>query len=323
MRTLVVYRTELTTAPADVRVALVADQVFASSARDVDAVETVLLATCERFEVYASSDSRDVGCMLRAACGSHPVTRSAGVDAVRHLFRVASGLESRIVGEPHVLGQLRSALAQATERGTAGLELRAVFRSAIDCGRRVRERCAFGAAGEGYVARALAMLQSELGPLADRHVVIVGAGALGRELARALRQTGVGRLTIVGRHAPRIQALAGEVSGAWVTLDAFGAGFPCDAIITAVSAAQPVLGATTIGACHPRLVIDLGAAPNVDLDATTLGVRLVGLASLGGPASASVAAAKAALLVEAEVDRFVLRHRRTWPHPARLARLAS
>jgi glutamyl-tRNA reductase len=325
MKELALYRGDLTSGPDGIQPSLVtlAEAVRRGELRDDTPgdTEVVALATCERVECYLSRDDEHLVRRLRAAGAMASMHRLVGEDAVRHLFRVAAGLESRIPGEPHILGQVRSALAHSTQEASVGPTLTALFRAAIDCGRRVRRACHFGAHGDSYVARAIDVLRAELFPLARQHAVIVGASTLGREVAHALRAAGVERLTIVGRHPPRIETLAREVGGEWVTLDRFSRGLACDAIVTAVACAVPILRTETVAACRARLVMDLGGTPNVSRDGPLGEVRLVRLADLAGHPAACAPVEQAAQLVDREVQRFAAAQRGTWR--TRLSRLAS
>lgn len=262
--------------------------------------EVVVLSTCERFEVYHAAGSATIRALLhRSRLDEYRPTIRTGIESLRHLFRVASGLESRIRGEPHVLGQVRAALGQARQHRTVHHLMADVFAYAIRCGRRVRDQADLGTPWATYAARAVDRLHEELDGLAARHVAVVGSGALARETARALRQVGTGSLTIVGRHEGRRNELARELGAHGLALDALRAtptGF--DAIITAVAAARPVITVETLHACDTRLFIDLGSAPNIDPRVDALpGVRVVRLEDLVGsePSAREVDRAEAAL----------------------------
>lgn len=307
MNDLVLFRCDLAATSSDTHAALaaLAERVRVRlSAQPPAANEVVSLTTCERVEVYACLDARATVCPVGGSAVPS-MKQSSGVDVVRHLFRVASGLESRIPGEPHIVGQVRAALHQGMQDRTIGPSLTALFRAAIACSRRARRHSRISADGDSYVARTMRVLRQALGTLAQRHVAVVGTGALGREMARALHADGVARLTLVGRHPAPLATLAREVSGEWMTLHAFQLGHPCDAIVTAVSSAMPILDAKSLAASRPGLVVDLGAPPNVAAQDHSHTVRLVRLSDLGHGARANEAIRQATRVVEDEVERFV------------------
>lgn len=277
----------------------------------------VVLHTCERFEVYTSG-GYDAGALL-AESGFAAVDVSHGSAVFRHLLRVASGLESRIPGEPHVLGQVRHALAAAA--ATVTPELSRAFATALRCARQVRDRSALGAREGGYAARAVATVMRTF-PTGGAHVVVVGSGAMARNVARGLDDAAIGRLTIAGRHGPSVELIARSVQARGVALDRFVEGHvTCDAVVTAVSSRQPLVTPATLRAMGARLVVDLGAVPNVAPEvpgrAIPAMVRLDDLAT----GDRSHAFEVAERLVEREVTRYaaVLRAQCAHRSPTRKA----
>jgi glutamyl-tRNA reductase len=272
--------------------------------------EVVVLSTCERFEVYHANHAVATTALLHRSVPDEyrPITRT-GIESLRHVFRVASGLESRIRGEPHVLGQVRSALEQARRHRTVHHLLSDVFAYAIRSGRRVREQANFGAPWANYAVRAADRVHAELDGIATRHLAIVGTGALARETARAAAQRGVGALTIVGRHEGRRTELASEFGAGSLSLETLRTTpTSFDAIVTAVTVARPVITTDTLSVCDTRLFVDLGSAPNVDPRVDALpGVRVVRLEDLvlGGSESSNVEAERAETVLERQLVRYL------------------
>ena len=288
-----------------------ADAVHAEASRFGE--EVVILSTCERFEIYFTSASVAVNALVRGS----PLTADACTErdeaAVRHLFRVASGLDSRIPGEPHVVGQVRDALEVAQRRGTAHRGMVDLFRRALECGRRVRARIPFAAGAAGYPTRVIDRLRTELGTLAGRHVLIVGTGVLAADVARSLRDEGVDRLTIAGRHEMRVAEFAQRFDARPLILAALhDEPLRFDAVVTAASTSQPIIGAAMLRTCRCDLLVDLGASPNVDPAVRSLrGVRVFGIDDLGGATVRASTLARAGDAVERELTLYRSQRRRS------------
>lgn len=262
----------------------------------------VVLHRCERLEVY-TSDHRDARAVLSVS-GFANIECLTECDAFRHLVRVASGLASRIPGEPHILGQVRTALAVAQQSGTASPNLVRVFASAIRAARVVRDRSSLGAREGGYAARAVAAVVSAFARPCEVHALVVGSGAAARDVAMALSAASIGRLTISGRHAPSVAAIAHDVRAEGIELSAVLAGhFTCDAVITAASPRQPLLTVDALEVMGARLVVDLGFVPNVAPCDGGSAIPILRLEDLVmGPRSDACDVAER--LVEREVARF-------------------
>lgn len=238
--------------------------------------EAVLVSTCNRAELYAACDDIEAARADLVAFVSqfHEIDRGAlaphiygvaGLDAARHLFRVAAGLDSLVVGEPQILGQVKDAHAVATEARTVGPLLNRLFHSSFAVGKRVRAETGLGsgAVSVGYAAVALA--RKIFGDLAGRSVLVIGAGEMGKLTALHMKSQGVQQVTIISRtmaHAARTaDAIGGASAAPWDEMDtALGA---CDIVITATGAAAPVLTAARVGAVmrprrgRPLFIIDI------------------------------------------------------------------
>ena len=193
--------------------AKIADQVLQSSL----VTEALVLSTCNRVEVYAVVKAFHGGIMAigqvlseRSGMSLRDLTKYAYVRyaeaAVEHLFAVASGLDSAVVGEQQVLGQVRRAYAAAEADHTVGHVLHELAQRALATGKRVHSETAIDAAGTSTVSVALGMADAQLGGLVGRSAVIVGAGSMGALSAKHLVCAGVERIHVVTRSLPHATA---------------------------------------------------------------------------------------------------------------------
>ena len=184
--------------------------------------EAMLVSTCNRVEVYAVVDAfhgglADVSAVLERHTGmalpeltEHVYVHYAG-SAVQHLFAVAAGLDSMVVGEAQILGQLRDAYSAAAGAGTVGRVLHELAQQALRVGKRVHADTGIDTAGASVVSEALADATLALGGLAGRRAVIVGAGAMGGLAAAHLRRAEVAEIVVLNRTLARARRLA-EIS---------------------------------------------------------------------------------------------------------------
>ncbi len=185
--------------------------------------EFVMVSTCNRFEIYVASDDtlglpdalRELlGMDKREWDGLQPFTYVCKQErAADHLFRVACGLESMVLGESQILGQIVDSYERARTKGTVGPLLSRLFLDAITVGKKIRSVTPIGEKPVSS-ASAMARILREIHPdLQDKRIAIVGAGSMGRSAARYLHDTGVRQLTIINRSAEKAELLAREVDG--------------------------------------------------------------------------------------------------------------
>lgn len=208
-------------------------------------------------------------------------------DAARHLFRVAAGLESMVVGEAQILGQVRDALAAAEQEDTIGDELRALFTTALKMGKRVRTETEIGRADVSVAGLAVRVAREELGGLRGRSALVVGAGRTSQLCAELLRAEGVGRLMVTNRTSAAAADLAQRVQGEELPFARLAEGVAAtDIVMSATAAPTPVLSAATTARAlasrtAPLVIIDLAVPPDVDPAAGKLpSVRLFSLDEL-------------------------------------------
>jgi len=216
--------------------------------------EAVILSTCNRAEIYAASDEtaatradleRFIGEFngVGAADVAPHIYDLGDLEAARHLFRVAAGLDSLVVGEPQILGQVKDAHAAAAEAQTVGPVLNRVFHSSFGVGKRVRTETDLGAGAVSVSYAAVALARKIFGDLAGMSVAVIGAGEMGKLTALHMKKQGVQHVTIVSRtmaHAARTaEAIGGASAAPWDEMDAaIGAS---DIVITATGASSPIL----------------------------------------------------------------------------------
>jgi glutamyl-tRNA reductase len=216
--------------------------------------EAAIVSTCNRAEIYAVCDddsaarqdvTRFIGDFTQvpvADIGPH-LQQSVDLDAAKHLFRVAAGLDSLVVGEPQILGQVKEAHTAASEACTAGPVLNRLFHSCFGVGKRVRTETGLGSGAVSVSYAAVALAKKIFGDLNGRNVAVIGAGDMGKLTAMHMKTQGVHHMTIVSRtmgHAARTaQAIGGASAAPWEELDNVLSA--SDIVISATGAAQPIL----------------------------------------------------------------------------------
>jgi glutamyl-tRNA reductase len=251
--------------------------------------EAVVLSTCNRSELYGvpSDPGAPVTDAMEVFLTSfHGISREqldgrlyrrAGADAVRHLFRVASGLDSMMLGEAEILGQLRTAYVQALDHGSTGPVLNRMFQAAIEVGKRVRSETEVGARPMSVALAGVKLAERVFGRLRGRSALILGAGAVAEQVVDSLRSRGIGRLRVVNRSFHHAEELAKRVGGEaveWASLEAM-LGVP-DIVIASVGGTGAVLTKALLEKAiaarggRPMFVVDLGVPRNVTDDAAGL-----------------------------------------------------
>ena len=297
--------------------------------------EAVVLSTCNRTEVYlvaerfhgAYDEVRDFFSDLTFL----PPERFADSlyvhhdgEAVRHLFDVAAGLDSAVPGEHEVLGQVRAAWDVARSEGASGRHLNLLFRHSLEVGKRARSETSIAQRVTSVSQAAVVLAAEELGDLAGRNAVLVGAGGMGRAVAGFLLDAGVAGLTIANRSPEAAADLVASVG-------AEGGGDRClvvplaeveqrlhdaDLVVTATGAPAALLGVPAVAAAlggrsEDLVLVDIGVPRDVDPAVAELdGVRLLDMACVSALTDASLAerhreVAAVRAIVEDEVQRFV------------------
>src|SRR5271170_7134281 len=216
--------------------------------------EAALLSTCNRVEVIGvtSDPDRAEEEVVRFLAGDRKVERAAfgdalyhfsGRDAVRHLFRVGASLDSMVVGEPQILGQLKLAYAQAAEAATVGLVLHRAFHKAFQVAKRVRKSTLIGHGSVSVSSAAVSLAGQIFDTLGNKTAMLMGAGKMAELTARQLKSIGIESLLITSRTFDRAVALARELGGTAVPFESYKPYLRiADVVIGSVAATKPILG---------------------------------------------------------------------------------
>lgn len=249
-----------TTAPVEIREQVV----FAGQdvGRALEAVrglggidEALLLSTCNRTEFYLVGDEdadRRLGEWLHrdrrlAAALGEALFAKAGDDAIRHAFRVACGLDSMILGEPQILGQLKDAYRQAEVSGTLGTQLARLFQHSFSVAKKVRTDTDIGSSPVSVAYAAVSLAQQFYARFDQHTAVLVGAGETIELVARHLAAKGIGRLFVANRNVDRAQALAHEFGGFALPLSELAGTLPeADILVTSTASLEPVISAAAM-----------------------------------------------------------------------------
>jgi glutamyl-tRNA reductase len=290
--------------------------------------EAVVLSTCNRTELYlvvgdpVEAESIVLGALARRA-GVRPTELVGGIyslrncDAARHLYRVASGLESMVIGEAEVQGQVKRAYEAALSAQSTGPLTNKLFRAALATGKRVRTDTAISA-GRGSVASvAVDAAHDALGDLAARHVLIIGAGETAELTARALSEQGVSTMFVANRRRERAIALAQRFGGGTIAFDALPAELErADMVIASTSSPHALVGAEELAlVCEarggrPLLLLDLAVPRDIDPECADLpGVSVYDMDDLQAVVARNLEvrsgeALRAERVVEDEIQRF-------------------
>jgi glutamyl-tRNA reductase len=251
--------------------------------------EAVVLSTCNRSELYGVADAAFAPItetLEEFLTSYHGISRAeidgriyrwTGADALRHLFRVAAGLDSMLLGEAEILGQLRSAYGKALENGSTGPLLNRAFQGALEVGKRVRSETEVGARPMSVALAGVKLAERVFGNLKGRAALVVGAGAVAEQVVEHLRNRGIGSLRVVNRSFDRAAELATSMGGeaiAWDSLERVLAA--PDIIVTSVGNVGALLTRDMLERAiasrggRPIFVVDLGIPRNVASDAAGL-----------------------------------------------------
>ena len=297
-------------------------------------LEHAVLQTCYRVELYVRLTSgvehaRDE--LVEALSTAHGVPRELlldhlyvheGEDVARHLCRVSAGLDSLVLGEAEILGQVGHAFEVASAEGTAGPVLTLLFRTAISAGRRARSETAIGTNPATASSMALALAEGTLGELGDKRVLVVGAGRVGLQTLQAAEGRGIARVAVANRTLARAVEVSDQFGATAHDLGELETALAAaDVAITATSSETPVVGVEVLRAAmrqrseRPLVLVDLAVPADVERDAGEVeGVRLFDVDDLRAGLDDALAARlrevpKVEALVEDEVEDFGRRYR--------------
>ena len=292
--------------------------------------ETLVLSTCNRSEVYGVPPETTHECapglssflsefhevrpdVLRVSLYHH-----YDRNAVRHLFRVAAGLDSMMLGEAEILGQVREAYRFAHEQGATGPVLNRLFQAGLEVGKRVRSETELGTRPVSVASAGVKLAERIFGKLKNHTALVLGAGTISEQVVVQLRDRGIAQLLVMNRSLERAQKLAAEVRGTVVPWGEWDAALQTpDVVVSSVAAEDPILHREVIERAmaargnRALLLMDLGLPRNIDAAAAELyNVYLYNLDDLGeiveqGRAMRQSEVPRAEAIVEEHVGKFL------------------
>jgi glutamyl-tRNA reductase len=302
--------------------------------------EAMVLSTCNRVEVLTAAEpGADVAGFLERHLALEPALLRPHLyeyrdrEAVRHLFRVAASLDSMVVGEPQILGQVKDAYAVAREAGTVSSQLEPLLQSAFAAAKKVRSETEIGSTTVSIASVAVDLAQKIFGSLHGKTVFLVGAGKMSELAARHLVKAGAGTILVANRTEDRAVQLAGRFAGdasprvvAWSEMRAAAAA--ADIVITSTGAQEPIFRREDGQAFlhrrknKPMFFIDIAVPRDVDPEMNRLeGIFLYDIDDLQSVAAAHLAertreAGDAEAMIAAEVERYDRKLRAVQAGPA-------
>jgi glutamyl-tRNA reductase len=294
-------------------------------------IEGMILSTCNRVEVAVTADGHSdaqesVESFLAEARSVEPAWVSPYLyhyndqDAIRHLFRVASSLDSMVVGEPQILGQLKSAYSMAKECGTLSGFLDQVVTRAFNVAKRIRTETEIGSSAVSVSYAAVELARDIFGTLKGKRVLLVGAGEMAESAARHLRRAGVGEIFVTNRTRTRADLLAEEFGGRAIDYEGFLGVLPeIDIVIASSGAPHFILTSGEMREVinrrrnRPMFLIDIAVPRNIEPAVNALeGVFLYDIDDLGRVVTSNLEARKnvaeqAEEIIDEEVQRMLVR----------------
>ena len=271
------------TAPVALRERLaVAESELSHHLQDVKAAtgadESMILSTCNRTEVILAGEASQTAMLewlaQRAEVDPERMRQHVycyqDVDAARHLMRVAAGLDSLVIGEPQIFGQLKTALGAAKSAGAAGSLLNQTLQSVFGAAKRVRTQTEIGKEPVSVAFAAVKLAEQVFDPLSECNAVLLGAGETCALVGRHLNQRGIGQLTVVNRGLGRAQDLASDLGGRAMPLTRLGDALEdADILVCSTAAPLPLVGKGMVERAlkqrrRPILIIDVAVPRDVE-----------------------------------------------------------
>ena len=319
------------TAPVEIReqVVFAGDEIGPAlcRVRDLDGVrEAVLLSTCNRTEFYVMSNDegqRRLGEWLRDSKSLDPsfgesMFRLSGDEAIRHIFRVACGLDSMVLGEPQILGQLKDAVRDAESAGVVGKELGRLFQHTFSVAKKVRTDTEIGSSPVSIAYAAVSLAQQFFAGFGQHTAVLVGAGVTVELLAKHLTRKGIGRLFVANRDVDRARVLANRFGGFALPLSELEGTLPeADILITSTASADTIVTFEQVSAAikarkrKPIFAVDIAVPRDIDPAISTLDdvylytVDDLDKVVLEGQESREAAAIDAGQILDDEIARYL------------------
>jgi glutamyl-tRNA reductase len=327
------------TSPLEVRDALVlSDEEVGRAIRALreraGASEALVISTCNRTEVYARAAELPnppafVAALLQEIKGLDLVGPGKSYlytyrepDSIRHLFRVACGLDSQILGEPQITGQVKDSLTLAAKLGGSGPVMERLLDAALRCAKRARTETGIGRGPVSSAYAAVNLAAKVLGSLEDKKVLLIGAGEMAGLAACHFMEGGVGQFMIANRSRERAEKLGATMNARAISLEAIPVALPgADIVVSATSSKEPIVlepmvrNAMKIRKNRPLLFLDLAVPRDVDPQVAKLpNVFVHDLDALGALVAQSLAHRRAEMpkveaIIDSEMARFLRWHR--------------
>ncbi len=297
--------------------------------------EAVVISTCNRTEIYlvvgdpVQAEADVLGLLARRASIrptelAQEIYSPRNCEAARQLYRVTAGLESMILGEAEIQGQVKRAYEAAMQAGTTGPLSNRLFAAALTTGKRVRSETGIGSSRVSVPSVAVDLAQDVLGDLGERRVMLLGAGETSELTAQALAHQGVGTIFVANRHADRALSLAQRFGGSVVGLDKLPEQLlEADIVVSSTSSPHPIVGSEELalvmdqrrdrggrGGPEPLLLIDIAVPRDIDSRCGDIdGVTLYDIDDLQAVVQRNLGARReivpqAEQIVEEEIHRF-------------------
>ena len=288
--------------------------------------EAVLLSTCNRTEFYVVSNEGDLGELRDWLQNDQELDTQAQKalftldkdDAIRHIFRVACGLDSMVLGEPQILGQLKDAYRQAQQAGSVGNQLSRFFQHTFAVAKKVRTDTEIGSNPVSVASAAVTLAKQFFAGFGRHTALLIGAGVTMELVAKHLDSKGIGRLFVANRDINRAQALAGLFSGFALPLSEIEGILPeADILISSTASSEPVISleqmtrAVQARKRRPVFIVDIAVPRDIDPEVSELGdVYLYTIDDLGkliveGRSNREAAAVDANQILDEEIQRYL------------------
>ena len=242
--------------------------------------EAAILSTCNRTELYCHADGPDVSVISAWLARHHQLPADAILpylytfedqSAVRHMLRVASGLDSMVLGEPQILGQIKVAYKDAQEAGTVGALLSRLFQHTFAAAKQVRTDTAIGASPVSVAFAAVTLAKQIFTDLSGHTALLIGAGETIELVARHLHESGIGRMIVANRTVDRAHALASEFNGYAISLSEMPAHLSeADIVISSTASQLPILGKGSVESAlkarkhRPMFMVDIAVPRDIE-----------------------------------------------------------
>ncbi|MHB8534330.1 MAG: glutamyl-tRNA reductase [Sulfuricaulis sp.] len=244
--------------------------------------EVAIVSTCNRTELYCGLESAHDERVIEWFCGYHRLNRSdihpylyqhPDQAAVKHVFRVAAGLDSMILGEPQILGQMKEAFATAHKAGATGKMLNRLFQQTFTVAKQVRTDTAIGASAVSVASAAVRLAKQIFNTLSEQTVLLIGAGDMIELCARHLQDQGLGHMIVANRTVARAQQLAGPFGGEAISLAEIPTRLAdADIVITSTASQLPILGKGTVERAlktrrhRPMFMVDIAVPRDIEAE---------------------------------------------------------